>query len=151
MTTDARRRLLHDFRKLKNDPQQGLSASPESDNIMSWNAVIFGPEGTSWEDGVFKLTLKFTEEYPHVPPSVKFTTPIFHPNVYRNGSICLDILQNNWSPAYDISAVLTSIQSLLTDPNPNSPANAEAAQLYKENRPEYIHRVRQCVEDSWTQ
>lgn len=151
MTTDARRRLLHDFRKLKNDPQS-LPASPEADNIMLWNAVILGPADTIWEDGVFKLKLEFTEKYPHEPPKVTFVTPVFHPNVYiRSGAICLDILQNNWSPAYDISAILTSIQSLLTDPNPNSPANAEAAQLYRENRPEYNHRVKQCVEDSWTQ
>ena len=151
MTTDARRRLLHDFRKLKNDPQPGISASPEADDIMKWNAVIFGPDGTAWEDGVFKLTLTFTDEYPHKAPQVKFVTPMFHPNVYKNGNICLDILQTAWSPAYDISAILTSIQSLLTDPNPASPANAEAAQLYNENRPEYQRRVHQCVEDSWSQ
>lgn len=46
--------------------------------------------------------------------------------VYADGGICLDILQNQWSPIYDVSAILTSIQSLLSDPNPNSPANSEA-------------------------
>ena len=45
--------------------------------------------------------------------------------------ICLDILQNRWSPTYDVSAILTSIQSLLDEPNPNSPANSVAAQLYQ--------------------
>ena len=54
-----------------------------------------------------------------------------------------------WSPTYDVSAVLTSIQSLLSDPNPNSPANSMAAQLYKENRREYEKRVKACVEQSW--
>ena len=43
-------------------------------------------------------------------------------------------MQNNWSPIYDVSAVLTSIQSLLCDPNPNSPANSEAARMYTECR-----------------
>lgn len=151
MTNNARRRLLHDFRKLQADSPTGITAAPEADNIMKWNAVIFGPDDTPWEDGVFKLTLEFSEEYPHKPPEVRFTTNMFHPNVYRNGNICLDILQHNWSPAYDISAILTSIQSLLTDPNPASPANAEAARLYNENRPEYQRRVRQSVEDSWAQ
>ena len=56
---------------------------------------------------------------------------MFHPNIYTNGSICLDILQHNWSPIYDVCAILTSIQSLLTDPNPNSPANVQAAKLYQ--------------------
>merc|ERR1712039_1170792 len=78
-----------------------------------------------------------------------FITKMFHPNIYADGSICLDILQNQWSPIYDISAILTSIQSLLTDPNPNSPANSEAAKLWSENRREYNRRVTQIVEESW--
>ena len=83
------------------------------------------------------------------PPKVQFTTRMFHPNVYLDGSICLDILQNQWSPIYDIAAILTSIQSLLCDPNPNSPANHEAAQLFQTNKREYNRRVRECVEQSW--
>ena len=66
-----------------------------------------------------------------------------------DGGICLDILQNRWSPTYDVSAILTSIQSLLGDPNPNSPANSMAAQLFKENKREYDKRVKTSVEDSW--
>lgn len=69
--------------------------------------------------------------------------------VYNDGKICLDILQNQWSPIYDISAILTSIQSLLSDPNPASPANAEASQLYDRDRREYNKRVREVVEQSW--
>lgn len=61
----------------------------------------------------------------------------------------MDILQNQWSPIYDISAILTSIQSLLSDPNPASPANAEASQLYDRDRREYNKRVREIVEQSW--
>lgn len=108
------------------------------------------PDETPWEGGTFKLTLLFTEDYPNKPPVVKFVSKLFHPNVYNDGGICLDILQSNWSPIYDISAVLTSIQSLLCDPNPNSPANSEAARLFQENRREYNKRVQQIVEDSWT-
>jgi ubiquitin-conjugating enzyme E2 A len=93
--------------------------------------------------------LTFDESYPNKPPTVKFLSRMFHPNVYANGELCLDILQNRWSPTYDVAAILTSIQSLLHDPNPNSPANAEAAQLYRENMKEYVRRVRATVEDSW--
>lgn len=82
---------------------------------------------------------------------MRFATKMFHPNIYADGSICLDILQNQWSPIYDISAILTSIQSLLNDPNPNSPANSEAARLYVENKKEYINKVMEIVEESWTQ
>jgi len=149
MTTAARKRLMRDYGRLQNDPPHGLTASPLENNILTWHAAIFGPDDTPWEGGTFKLKLTFTEEYPNKPPSVVFQTKMFHPNIYNNGHICLDILQHNWSPIYDIAAILTSIQSLLTDPNPKSPANVEAAKLYQDNRAEYKRRVQACVEKSW--
>lgn len=133
----------------QNDPPNGISGTPTENNIMLWNAVIFGPEDTPWEGGTFKLTLTFTEDYPNKAPTVRFESKMFHPNIYADGCICLDILQNQWSPIYDVSAILTSIQSLLTDPNPNSPANSEAARLFSENRREYNKRVQEVVEVSW--
>uniref|UniRef100_A0A8K9UXR4 Ubiquitin conjugating enzyme E2 A n=1 Tax=Oncorhynchus mykiss TaxID=8022 RepID=A0A8K9UXR4_ONCMY len=110
MSTPARRRLMRDFKRLQEDPPAGVSGAPSENNIMVWNAVIFGPEGTPFEDGTFKLTIEFTEEYPNKPPTVRFVSKMFHPNVYADGSICLDILQNRWSPTYDVSSILTSIQ-----------------------------------------
>ncbi|KAF0907901.1 hypothetical protein E2562_022294 [Oryza meyeriana var. granulata] len=132
------------------DPPAGISGAPHDNNIMLWNAVIFGPDDTPWDGGTFKLTLQFTEDYPNKPPTVRFVSRMFHPNIYADGSICLDILQNQWSPIYDVAAILTSIQSLLCDPNPNSPANSEAARLFSENKREYNRKVREIVEQSWT-
>ncbi len=149
MTTPARKRLLRDFKRLQKDPPTGIQAAPVDNNIMQWQAVIIGPDDTPWEGGTFKLLLEFNEDYPNKPPAVKFVSKLFHPNVYNDGKICLDILQNQWSPIYDIAAILTSIQSLLSDPNPASPANAEASQLYERDRREYNRRVKQVVEDSW--
>jgi len=162
MSTSARKRLMRDFKRLQNDPPQGVQAAPLDNNVMVWHAVIFGPDDTPWEvlsfihlitiscvysckltskGGTFKLLLEFTEEYPNKPPSVKFLSKIFHPNVYATGKICLDILQNQWSPIYDIAAILTSIQSLLSDPNPTSPANAEASQLFEKDRRVIYHSL----------
>ena len=85
-----------------------MSGAPGENNIMLWNAVIFGPHETPFEDGTFKLTLEFSEEYPNKPPVVKFLSKVtsylhyitivrlfqmFHPNIYADGGICLDILQ----------------------------------------------------------
>ena len=149
MATPAKRRLMRDFKRIQDDPPPGISATPKDSDIMNWNAVIFGPADTPFEDGTFHLTLSFSEDYPNKPPVVKFVSKMFHPNVYNDGSICMDILQTRWSPTYDVAAILTSIQSLLDEPNPNSPANALAGQLYTENRNEYIKRVASIVEQSW--
>ncbi|XP_048427593.1 ubiquitin-conjugating enzyme E2 2 isoform X1 [Pyrus x bretschneideri] len=111
MSTPARKRLMRDFKRLQQDPPAGISGAPQDNNIMLWNAVIFGPDDTPWDGGTFKLTLQFTEDYPNKPPTVRFVSRMFHPNIYADGSICLDILQNQWSPIYDVAAILTSIQN----------------------------------------
>ncbi len=149
MSTKARRRLLQDLKKIQKEPVVGINASPRATSILTWDAFIIGPEDTYYHQGVFKLLLEFDETYPQKAPKVSFITKIFHPNVYETGALCLDIIQNRWSPSYDVQSILTSVQSLLNDPNPNSPANAEAARLYKDNRPEYARRIRECVENSW--
>ncbi|KAK2194325.1 bifunctional CS domain/Ubiquitin-conjugating enzyme-RWD-like/Ubiquitin-conjugating enzyme E2/HSP20-like chaperone/NudC N-terminal domain/Ubiquitin-conjugating enzyme [Babesia duncani] len=112
MTTETHRRLLLDLRKMQQDPPFGTSAAPVGDDILKWEAVIFGPADTEWE-GIFTLTLEFPNNYPTRPPLVKFKSRVFHPNVFTDGSICLDILQNEWSPVYDVCAILTSIQEVL--------------------------------------
>ncbi|KAJ3385446.1 Ubiquitin-conjugating enzyme E2 2 [Entophlyctis sp. JEL0112] len=129
--------------------RQCVGAPSPASQALIWNAVIFGPEETPFEDGTFKLVLTFDESYPTKPPHVRFVSKMFHPNIYANGDLCLDILQNRWSPTYDTAAILTSIQSLLHDPNPNSPANTEAARLFTEDRKAYNRRVRETVEESW--
>lgn len=72
---------------------ESIQAVPDEDDILNWTAIILGPDGTEWEGGIFKLRMKFSDQYPNHPPEVKFTTKIFHPNVYTDGNICLDILK----------------------------------------------------------
>jgi ubiquitin-conjugating enzyme E2 A len=150
MSSKAKMRLMKDL-KICNKPDDNTQvyAMPTSSNFFVWEAIIFGPQDTIWEGGTFKLLLEFNEEYPNKAPVAKFKTKMFHPNIYADGSICLDILTNQWSPIYDVSTVLVSIQSLLSDPNPNSPANSEAAKLYVDNKEEYNKRVWDCVFNSW--
>jgi ubiquitin-conjugating enzyme E2 I len=74
----------------------------------------------------------------------KFSPPLFHPNVYPSGTICLSILneEEGWRPAITLKQVLIGIQDLLDDPNPASPAQSEAYNLYMNNKSEYRRRVR---------
>lgn len=115
------------------------------DNIFNWESVIIGPENTPYENGVFKLSINFSDTYPFKPPKVKFLTKIYHPNINKYGSICLDILNKNWSPALTISKLLLSISSLLSDPNPDDPLDVKAAELYIKHREEFNEMARSFV------
>ncbi|KAJ3397791.1 Ubiquitin-conjugating enzyme E2 C [Lobulomyces angularis] len=108
-----------------------VSAFPDSDNLLSWLGTISGPKETPFDGLTYKLSLKFPVNYPYAPPVIKFLTPIYHPNVDTSGNICLDILRDKWSAIYNVQTVLLSLQSLLGEPNNDSPLNGEAAQNWE--------------------
>ena len=110
---------------------EGIIASPQDENdIFHWVACIEGPKDSYYEKGTFDLSLKFPVTYPTDPPEVKFTTKIFHPNVYTNGEICVDMLKNNWCPILTVKSILISIRSLLSEPNSFSAANTYAGEIF---------------------
>ncbi|KAA8490374.1 Ubiquitin-conjugating enzyme E2 2 [Porphyridium purpureum] len=122
---------MTDLRLMRHEPPEGCSASPLNDeDVFVWSATIFGPPDSAWEGGIFSMRLTFTDAYPERPPRCQFVSEVFHPNVYKDGSLCLDIIQDKWRPIYTVNTILMSIQSLLADPNSSSPANPEAARLY---------------------
>eukprot|EP00887_Chlorella_sp_A99_P006843 scaffold2.g6843.t1 len=131
------KRLQQELMSMMASGADGVSAFPSGDSLFDWVGTINGAEGTVYEGLTFRLSLKFTSEYPFKPPAVRFESGCFHPNVDANGYICLDILKDKWSAAYSVKSVLQSIQSLLADPNVDSPLNAHAAKLWGVNMPEY--------------
>jgi ubiquitin-conjugating enzyme E2 I len=80
----------------------------------------------------------------------KFTPPLFHPNVYPSGTVCLSILneEEGWKPAITIKEILLGIQSLLDEPNPESPAQADAFNLFKKDKAAYEKKIRSIVKDN---
>lgn len=80
----------------------------------------------------------------------KFVPPLFHPNVYPSGTVCLSILNEEeaWKPAITVKQIMLGIQDLLNDPNPESPAQAEAYNLFRRDRVEYEKRVRRVVREN---
>ncbi|PAV64543.1 hypothetical protein WR25_01644 [Diploscapter pachys] len=125
---------IRELQDLGRDPPAQCSAGPVGDDLFHWQATIMGPPESPYQGGVFFLTIHFPTDYPFKPPKVAFTTRIYHPNINSNGSICLDILRSQWSPALTISKVLLSICSLLCDPNPDDPLVPEIARIYKTDR-----------------
>ncbi|CAN6827398.1 unnamed protein product [Brassica oleracea] len=106
------------------------SANSKEDNIFCWKGAIKGSIETVFAGTEYRLSLSFSNDYPFKPPKIKFQTTCFHPNVDVYGNICMDILQNKWSSAYDVRTILLSIQSLLGEPNISSPLNTQAARLW---------------------
>ena len=149
MSSAARRRLLVEFTHFQKDQSLGVSGAPSEDDLMLWNAAILGPSDTPFEKRSFELTLKFSERYPYEPPKINFVSPIFHPNInFVTGQMNLGILMGTWNPAYNVCAILLSIQCILNDPIIDTPANIlnlMAAQLYQENRQEYNRRVMEVL------
>ena len=134
----ALKRITKELIDLGRDPPTNCSAGPIDDkDQFHWQATIMGPDDSPYSGGVYFLNIHFPTDYPFKPPKVNFTTRIYHPNINSNGSICLDILKDQWSPALTISKVLLSISSLLTDANPDDPLVPEIANIYKNDRPKY--------------
>merc|ERR1712110_1152134 len=139
----ALKRINKELQDLGRDPPAQCSAGPVGDDLFHWQATIMCPPESPYQGGVFFLTIHFPTDYPFKPPKVAFTTKIYHPNINSNGSICLDILRSQWSPALTISKVLLSICSLLTDPNPDDPLVPEIARVYKTDREKYTDLARE--------
>ena len=140
----ALKRIQKELKDLNNDPPLTCSAGPiDNSDYYHWQATIAGPDDSPYAGGLFFLNIHFPVDYPFKPPKVTFSTRIYHPNINTHGSICLDILKDQWSPALTISKVLLSISSLLTDPNPDDPLVPEIAGIYKTDRKKFEETARE--------
>ncbi|KAI6176705.1 Ubiquitin-conjugating enzyme E2 G1 [Aphelenchoides bicaudatus] len=153
------RKQLSDLRR---NPVDGFSAGLVDDNdIYRWEVLVIGPPDTLYEGGFFKAILEFPAEYPIKPPKMKFISEVFHPNVDEKGDVCISILheagedsygyekaEERWLPVHTVETILLSVISMLADPNYESPANVDAAKLYRENNAEFKKRVAACVRKS---
>ncbi|EZF34413.1 hypothetical protein H109_03170 [Trichophyton interdigitale MR816] len=155
----AQKRLFHEYKLLSTSPPDGITAGPiTEDDMFLWEALIQGPEGTPFEGGVFAAELKFPKDYPLSPPSMRFLGNMWHPNIFENGNVCISILHppgddpnhyehasERWSPIQSVEKILISVMSMLAEPNDESPANVEAAKMWRERRSDYEARVREEV------
>ena len=136
------RRIQTELLEMKNSPPGNCSAGPIGDDLFHWRATILGPEGSPYENGIFKLKIDFPADYPFKPPRVVFLTKIYHCNINSAGGICLDILKDQWSPALTVGKVLLSICSLMNDPNPDDPLVSDIANLLKTDKKEHDYMAK---------
>lgn len=133
------------------------------DDVFRWKVMLEGPEDTLFEGGFFPCSLTFPPDYPNSPPEMTFNTPGFwHPNVYPTGKVCISILHaptedqyntqepvsEKWRPILGIEQVLLSVVSMLSEPNISSPANVEAAKMYRDDPDAYKRRIKEVVRRS---
>ncbi|XP_046852759.1 SUMO-conjugating enzyme ubc9-like isoform X2 [Xenia sp. Carnegie-2017] len=145
---DAKERLSEEYKVWKVHHPKGFIAEPQKDeggilDLLHWKCAIPGMDKTPWAGGSYKLTVNFPNDYPYSPPKCKFCPPIFHPNVFPSGTVSLSLIdkEHGWKPQTTLKEVLVGIQLLLSDPNFDNPAQAEASAVYFNSPSDYENRV----------
>ncbi|XP_074649740.1 ubiquitin-conjugating enzyme E2 R2-like [Tubulanus polymorphus] len=145
--SSAVRALQLEYKKIRDEPVEGFRVEANDENLFEWDVAIFGPPRTLYEGGYFKAKMTFPPDYPYSPPSIKFTSEILHPNVYKSGDVCISILHppvddpqsgelpsERWNPTQTVRTILLSVISLLNEPNIFSPADVDASVMYRKWR-----------------
>eukprot|EP00096_Caligus_rogercresseyi_P014084 TRINITY_DN661_c0_g1_i2.p1 TRINITY_DN661_c0_g1~~TRINITY_DN661_c0_g1_i2.p1 ORF type:complete len:247 (-),score=64.32 TRINITY_DN661_c0_g1_i2:792-1532(-) len=144
-SSSAVRALALEYKSLEEDPLEGIRPKlPDESNLFEWEVALFGPPDTLYQGGYFKALVKFPSDYPYSPPTVRFISKVWHPNVYENGDLCISILHppvddpqsgelpcERWNPTQNVRTILLSVVSLLNEPNTYSPANVDASVMFR--------------------
>ena len=138
------KRKERDISKLKN---QGFIVHREKAYSNEIVVDFIGPSDTPYYQGKWKIIIQFPDDYPYKSPSVGFLNRIFHPNIdFASGSICLDVLNQTWTPLYELVNIFeTFLPQLLAYPNPGDPLNIEAANMYNKDKKEFECFVKENV------
>ena len=135
---DKKKILLAGF-----DIEESENEDPNEFYITNFN----GPKDSLYEGGKWKLHIVLPENYPYKSPSIGFVNKIYHPNIdERSGSICLDVINQTWSPSFELKNIFEEfLPQLLLYPNPSDPLNREAADLYLKHKNNYEEKVKKYV------
>ncbi|KAF2670441.1 hypothetical protein BT63DRAFT_424384 [Microthyrium microscopicum] len=138
-------------RRIETDVMNMLMSDYEvtlvNDNRQEFYVKFKGPTETPFTGGVWKIHVEIPDQYPYRSPSIGFLNKIFHPNIdEHSGSVCLDVINQTWSPMYDMVNIFeTFLPQLLRYPNPTDPLNGEAAALMMRDAQMYEEKVKEYV------
>ena len=141
------RRLRSERENLLSDPPNGVYPKSFDDHIL---VVELDPPADSAFEGLsVKVRFEISEAYPFEPPQVRFLGNVIHPNVDKEGRVCLDVIylppQGQWNPGCNLRVVLIQLRQLLAEPGLDDPLMPEIARLYKLDYQSYRKRVRAAV------
>ncbi|KAJ6817611.1 ubiquitin-conjugating enzyme E2-23 kDa-like [Iris pallida] len=119
-----------------------------NDGMQEFYVDFHGPKDSIYEGGVWRIRVELPDSYPYKSPSIGFINKIYHPNVDEgSGSVCLDVINQTWSPMFDLVNVFESfLPQLLLYPNPSDPMNGEAAALMMRDQAAYNAKVKEYCE-----
>lgn len=142
--SSPRRRIEADVMKLMMTDHE---VKMVEDTLFKLHVTFHGPKDSPYEGGVWRVNVQISDGYPYRSPSIGFLNKIFHPNIDEvSGSVCLDVINQTWSPMYDLVNVFEAfLPQLLMYPNPADPLNGEAAALLMNTPDDYKGRVREYV------
>lgn len=142
-------KIMYEFNDLTTNPASNISVYLKDYNFRKWIAVITGPAECPYEDGRFYIKISFPDNYPNIPPNMKMTTYIYHPNVHDEGWICVDTIKENWRPSTTMRCVFNSIKGILRYPNPDNPwpARRFIAEEYKNDYYEFYMKARHYTQE----
>ncbi|CAA2989014.1 ubiquitin-conjugating enzyme E2 22-like [Olea europaea subsp. europaea] len=136
------KQLARELKNLDETPPEGIKVAVNDDNFAAIYADIEGPAGTPYENGIFRMKLTLSHDFPQSPPKGYFLTKIFHPNIATNGEICVNALKKDWNPSLGLRHVLIVIRCLLIEPFPESALNEQAGKMLLENYEEYARHAK---------
>ncbi|ODQ79431.1 hypothetical protein BABINDRAFT_167290 [Babjeviella inositovora NRRL Y-12698] len=138
-------------RRIESDVMKLLMSDYEvnlvNDSMQEFYVNFPGPKDTPFEGGSWKVRVELPDQYPYKSPSIGFTNKIFHPNIDEtSGSVCLDVINQTWSPMFDIFNVFeTFLPQLLIYPNAADPLNGDASVLFNKDIQAYNEKVKDYV------